>query len=466
MTFPMFFDRLSLLFSAGLRCFSRGLRSISGLFCLVLLPTVAANADAPAVVFTNLPAYGANGNLAGLVLNADPSTNSILIFIYVAGDWYSQPNCASQLTPIQADGSWNADISSSSNDKYATEIAAFLVPSSYSQPCVNGTPGLTIPAAAEAVVYVNRAAPSARQLSFAGYSWSVKTSNGGLAGPGPNYFSDSTNNVFVDGAGALHLWITYTNNTWPCAEVISDRSFGYGQYRFTVQADANALDPSAVLGMFTYSDDSAYNDRENDIELSRWNYAFGPSNVADFAVSPYGNRQLLRFALPDGTTNSTHSFIWQKNNIAFQTLNGPFNAEPPGTNILASFVCSTGVPPAGGEQVHINLWLNQGNAPSNGLPVEVTISNFEFVPLGAPPAAQLNSVQVAADGNVQLTAAGNSDWHYQIQASSDLLDWSLLGTVLATNPAVAFSSLPVAFSFIDTNPISTQPRFYRTATLP
>src|SRR5574341_1745935 len=39
-----------------------------------------------------------------------------------------------------------------------------------------------------------------RQISFSGYMWNVKKSNGRV-GPGPNYFSDSTQNVWVDLSG-------------------------------------------------------------------------------------------------------------------------------------------------------------------------------------------------------------------------------------------------------------------------
>ena len=47
------------------------------------------------------------------------------------------------------------------------------------------------------------------------------------------------------------------------------------------------IDPNAVLGMFTWSyDDSAYNYREIDIELSRWDYDFGSSDVGDYAIAP------------------------------------------------------------------------------------------------------------------------------------------------------------------------------------
>ena len=45
-------------------------------------------------------------------------------------------------------------------------------------------------------------------LQFSGISWRVKSSGVGKMGPGPNYFSDSTKNVYVDNQGYLHLKIT------------------------------------------------------------------------------------------------------------------------------------------------------------------------------------------------------------------------------------------------------------------
>ena len=416
-----------------------------------------AEAASPSIVITNLPAYGVHDNLSGYVTNANVSTNCVAVFIYVAGDWYSKPGCSTQLTPIQPDGSWSANIAPNANDVNATEIAAFLVPTNYNQPCVNGSPDLTIPSQAEAVVYANRINPSARQFSFSDYGWWVKTSSGGLAGPGPNYFSDSTNNVWVDAQGLLHLKITHTNSIWQCVEIISDRSFGCGQYRFTVAAPVNNLDPSVVLGMFTWSDDTAYNDREIDMELSRWNYAFDTTNVEDFAVAPYNTGQVLRFFMPAGVTNSTHSFIWQSTNVAFQTLNGNFSSSPASQNLLQTWNCALGIPPAGGEQVHINLWLNQGNAPVNGQPVEVILSQFEFVPLGSPQPAQLGQLSGLPGGPVKLSVQGLMDWHYQIFSSSNLWNWTQIGTILATNNQ---------FQFTDTNPVSLNPRFYRTQTQP
>jgi hypothetical protein len=416
---------------------------------------LSAGAASPSITFTNLPAFGTQGNLGGGVLNANTTTNCVVVFIYVAGDWYSQPSCASQLTPIQVDGSWTANITNP--DASATEIAAFLVPTNYAAPCVNGTPGLEIPQEAEAVVYANRVNPNARQFNFSDYAWWVKTSAGGLTGPGPNHFSDSTNNVWLDAQGLLHLQITHTNNEWQCVEIISDRSFGYGQYRFTVSAPVNGLDPNAVLGLFTWSNDTAYNDREIDIELSRWDYAFGSNDVEDYAVAPYAAGQVLRLPLPAGVTNSTHSFIWQSNNIAFQSLNGNFASPPALTNILKSWSCALGTPPAGGEQVHINLWLDKGNPPVSNQPVEVIISQFEFVPLGAPQPAQLKKLTILPGGDVQLNAVGEMDWHYQILSSSNLLDWLDIGIILATNNC---------FQFTEPNPVALNPGFYRMLTEP
>src|SRR5262245_28163162 len=86
-----------------------------------------------------------------------------------------------------------------------------------------------------------------KTLQFSGYDWLVKTSDQRV-GPGPNYFSDNADNVFIDAQGQLHLRITERDGRWFCAEVISSRSFGYGTYRFYLNTKAESVDPQAVLG--------------------------------------------------------------------------------------------------------------------------------------------------------------------------------------------------------------------------
>jgi len=226
----------------------------------------------PSVLITNLPAYGSFDQLSGIVLEAVPASYRIAVFIYVPGyGWVSKPTCAEPLTIIQADGSWTADITTGGSDQLATRLAALLVSTNYAEPCVDGAtvlPG-NVYSQAVASVVVTRQSPGIGWLGFSGYDWWIKTS-AGLIGPGPNYFSDSTNNVWLDPQGRLHLRITHQANQWQCAEIVSARTFGYGSYRFELDSEVDSLDVNAVLGLFTWSDDPAYADREIDVECSRW----------------------------------------------------------------------------------------------------------------------------------------------------------------------------------------------------
>lgn len=437
------------------------MKQLTGRAYLGLLAVAATLAPSLAnaalsIAITNLPAFGAWGNLGGIVANAASASQRVAVFIYVGGGWYSKPSCAQPLTTIQPDGSWTANITPVPSDINATIIAALLVSSNYNQACVQGASGLpaTVSQTALASAYATRFNPVARQFTFCDYAWWVKTSVGKV-GPGPNYFSDSTSNVWVDAADRLHLRLTHRNNQWQCAEVISARSFGYGQYRFTVSAPVNSLDPNIVLGLFTWSNDAAYNAREIDVELTRWNSSLDP-NDAQFAVQPAAAGQLQRFPVPAGVTNSTYTFVWQPGRVDFQALRGDFTLVPAATNLLRSWTCQLGVPPAGGENLRFNLWLNKGNPPANGQEAEVLISRFEFVPLGTPQPAQMQSLNWVA-GGAQISLLGQTDRRYQICTSSNLLDWVPFDRVLATNDW---------FQVVDPEPQAVDLRFYRAITDP
>ena len=215
-------------------------------------------------------------------------------------------------------------------------------------------------------------------LTFAGKQWSIKTSMPEAAGPGPNLFSNQKKNVWVDEKGRLHLSITHNKDgRWLCAEIISEESFGYGTYTFTLDGPVEGLDPNAVLGLFTYADDN----REIDIEFSRWGKT-GDHN-AQFVVQPGADPDgIKRFDGPKGTGSSTHSFSWQAGQVDFQSM-----AEG---NVLASSTARQNVPLPDKEKVHINLWLFRGaphSVPSQpALSVsepgrlEVIVSGFKFTP--------------------------------------------------------------------------------------
>lgn len=219
---------------------------------------------------------------------------------------------------------------------------------------------------------------SPRLIGFSGYNWWVKSSPGRV-GPGPNYFSTSERNVRVDSLGRLHLKITKVKNRWYCAEIVSELSFGYGTYRFYLDSAVDNLDPNAVLGLFTWSDVPDFYNREIDIEFSRW--ANVANQNAQYVVQPYTlPENILRFDEPSGLAQSTHSFSWTPNQVFFQSLEG-LNATPPDPSYVIQQWNFTGaVPPAGGENARMNLWLFKGQPPTHGLPLEVIINRFEFVP--------------------------------------------------------------------------------------
>jgi len=210
----------------------------------------------------------------------------------------------------------------------------------------------------------------AKTVSFAGYSWSVKSA-ADLLGPGPNLFSDSAQNVWVDTAGQLHLRITYRDGRWQCAEVILDRSLGYGTYSFRIASSLDGLDPNITLGLFTWDDNAASNHREIDVEFARWGNALDPTN-AQFVVQPADHAgNLMRFAQPLSAP-SVHSFTWAAKSVTFASTDATGQA-------IAGWRYGGGdVPRAGKERTHLNLWLNKGAPPVNGAEQEVVVSGFSF----------------------------------------------------------------------------------------
>jgi hypothetical protein len=414
----------------------------------------------PSIEITNVPPFGSFANLTGRVLDVSPAAYRVAVFIYVpSAGWWSKPYCDPQLTAIQPDGSWTADITTGGADETATQITALLVGTNYSEPCVMGPAALpaNVTAQAVATATVERANPNVRWISFSGYDWWLKDSSA-LIGPGPNYFSDSTHNVWLDDQGRLHLRITNRSNQWQCAEVVTKRTFGFGSYRFELDSVVNDINPSVVLGLFTWSDDPAYTHREIDVECGRW---ANPSDVNDaqFVVQPWDwPSHLVRYAVPAGLSNSTHCFIWETNRISYQALCGGYSPNPAPTNIISTSVFSNAaeVPQTGDENVRLNLWLINGGAPTNNSEVEFIIKSFQFVPLGPPLPALLLRPR-SSNGCLAFDISGQADRRYEVQTSSNLCSWQGLNTILATNSPM---------SFTDTNEVGDGPRLYRLLTLP
>jgi hypothetical protein len=231
-----------------------------------------------------------------------------------------------------------------------------------------------VPPAASAL----RTSAAPRILHWSGYDWIVKDSAGPV-GPGPNHFSDSSRNVWVDPSGRLHLRIEKRNGRWWCGELWSTTALGYGTSVFQLDTAASSIDRNAVLGLFTWDDAAGEHHREIDVELSRWGARQGPN--ATFTVQPYQIAANGRsFTIPGTRSDTTQAFDWEPGNVDFWSLWG-HRTPPVDSGVIRHWVSrSPDVPTPGNERIHINLWLFGGHPPSDGRSVTVVIDRFEFVP--------------------------------------------------------------------------------------
>ena len=218
-----------------------------------------------------------------------------------------------------------------------------------------------------------------RHVVFSDFVWAVKDHGKTKVGPGPNRFSDSTDSVWVDSDGRLHMLIRKSGKRWYASEVINICSFGYGTYRYYLGNEVHDLDPNIVLGLFTWSDDPAFAHRELDVEVARWG---DPNNDnGQFVVQPYDvPGHIFRFLWSAGAPQSTHSFVWGDGSASFASQIGHFDPADPAPVIVASYDFFDGIPEPGNENPRVNFWLTGGNAPTNGQTSEVIIDRFEFVP--------------------------------------------------------------------------------------
>ena len=213
-------------------------------------------------------------------------------------------------------------------------------------------------------------------IQFAGIEWTVRSGSGG---PGPNYWSNSSNSVWVDSYGKLHLKIRKVGSTWYCAEIYAQQSFGYGEYRFYVASNVENYDPNIVVGLFIYENDN----REVDIEFSRWGNSSNVDGWYTVQPPPYNSSNQQKFALNLSGDYSTHKFIWSSSNIFFQSYHGHYTTLPSSDFLIKQWTYTgNNNPPVGNERLHINFWLYSGNPPVNQKEAEIII-NAIFVPTGS-----------------------------------------------------------------------------------
>jgi len=218
----------------------------------------------------------------------------------------------------------------------------------------------------------------AGQIQWAGLRWQARA---GAGGPGPNRWD--SRNVFVDGAGNLHLQIANRDGQWTCAEVTSTQSLGFGRYQWYVEGALDQLDPNVVLGLFTYPPASVGPDGTNeiDVEISRWgNAALNPLNYTVWPASPGLANATTSWPMVLSGTYTTHRFDCELGQIAFQSVHGfeaPDAGYPIAQWVYAPSSDAIDRVPHTAVPSHLNLWLFQGHPPASGAGVEIVIHDFE-----------------------------------------------------------------------------------------
>ena len=329
-----------------------------------------------AIAVTEIPVWGDREPLLrGRVHEVEPAAHRVVVYIRVGGGWWTKPTFAEPATIIEPDGTWTCDITTGGLDHEATRIVAFLIAAADAPPLMQGEGEFPAVLSQSVLDEVQVVRTYRRRIDFAGLQWHVKTGSVPL-GPGPNLFTDRGDAVWADGEG-LHLTLAQGEAGWQATEVISDRTFGYGTYRIALRAAAEEFDPRVVFGFFTWDDlapEQSY--REIDIELSYWGVVGGPN--AQFAVQPYtlpGHR--YQFDARYGDRESIHTFTWAPGRIDFASI-----ARGTGESVEQRWsFYGDRVPETGAEQVRMNLWLLNGEAPADGRDVEVVVTSFSFEPL-------------------------------------------------------------------------------------
>ncbi len=221
------------------------------------------------------------------------------------------------------------------------------------------------------------------QVDFSGYTWEIRVTDE-PQGPLDNHFGGRDISVFTEPDGALKLTVAYKEGIWYASEVFLRKRLGYGTYLFRLETNMVQLDRNLVLGLFTYSNSSAYAHREIDIEFSSWGVR-AEAPKGQFVVQPSGREgNMILFPLNRLDDKATYSFEWKSDRIEFAAWNGHGTRPPADDRALAAswtFSDVKAIPKPGNEGVHINLYLAKGGPSPFGTGTSsVIIRSFEFKP--------------------------------------------------------------------------------------
>jgi hypothetical protein len=216
-------------------------------------------------------------------------------------------------------------------------------------------------------------------ITWSAHTW--KVTSGGMAGVARG----DPANVSVDADKHLHLQIVQHDEQWTAAEVFTTDRMGFGTYQWVIEGNVYEMDPTTVLGLFTYGPThhiGADAENEIDIEFSQWNNTCKGCN-ADFTVYPStGNRKPNGVSAWEdnfhvtGDNLTTARMEWSADHIVFTMMKG---VQPLGTVadvIKTETYSSTAINiPQVASPVGINLWCFKQTPAKNQ---SVVIRDFQF----------------------------------------------------------------------------------------
>jgi hypothetical protein len=221
----------------------------------------------------------------------------------------------------------------------------------------------------------------AQTIRWAGHAW--KVTSGGMAGVAPG----NAANVKIGPDGYLQLQISNRDGKWTAGELFTTDDMRFGTYQWVVEGDVYNMDPTTVLGLFTYGPahhSGANAENEIDIEFSQWNKTCHGCN-ADFTVYPStGNHKPKgvsswedNFQVSGGSL-TTARMEWRSDQVVFTLMNGvhPIGSVADVIKTETYSSSTTNIPQAAAP-VGINLWCFKGTPSKTQSAV---IRDFQFVP--------------------------------------------------------------------------------------
>ena len=170
--------------------------------CLALL-LLAATSHGQSVSIASVPSYGSPGNLTGWVSGVpNPQAYRVAVYIHIEGSgWWNKPGGGVASVPVASNGFFSANVVTGGIDDRATGFYVALVPPGGSAPSAMGANNIPTSLTSVAEDFEER---YAREIQFAGRTWGVKDAPIPV-GPGGNFFSAGSQDVFVDGAERITL---------------------------------------------------------------------------------------------------------------------------------------------------------------------------------------------------------------------------------------------------------------------